>query len=143
MAEADTGEADGDAELAVPLSTVCFIIEKAHDLQGKTASSLYEDETGDSDNLEAEILEDRSADPVMIELESVISDLPVDAQTDLVALMWLGRDEEDWQELRALAEQERTGATAAYLCGTPLLADYLLAGLNTLGLDCTGLEGRT
>lgn len=142
MAAADISGTDDGIELTVPLSTVCHIIEKAHDLHGKTESSLSEDEAGDSDDLEAEIIEDRSDDPVMLELESVISDLSDDAQMDLVALMWLGRDEEDWQELRTLAEQEHTAGTAAYLCGTPLLADYLEAGLNALGLDCADVKAR-
>ncbi|MCB4457881.1 DUF3775 domain-containing protein [Leisingera sp. McT4-56] len=54
----------------------------------------------------------------------MISDLDEEAQTDLVALMWLGREESDWQELRELAELEHNDFTADYLLGTPLLADY-------------------
>ncbi|MGO4915897.1 DUF3775 domain-containing protein [Pseudogemmobacter sp. W21_MBD1_M6] len=127
---------DAEVELSVPLATVCYIIQRAHDLHGKTASSLPEEETLPADDPEAEILEDRAGDSAGLELETAISDLPEDAQIDLVALMWLGRDEEDWEHLRKLADQEHTEATAAYLCGTPLLADYLAAGLNALGLDC-------
>ena len=84
------------------------------------------------------MLEDRPSDPVEIEVKSVISDLNDDAKYDLVALMWLGRDDDsDWSELRALAEQEHSSPTADYLCGTPLVADYILNGLDTLGLDCS------
>lgn len=136
MTPDETGHSDTEPELAVPLSTVCYIIQRAHDLHGKTASSLPEDETLPGDDPEAEILEDRSDDPVALELDTAISDLPEDAQIDLVALMWLGRDEDDWGHLRRLAAQEHTEGTVAYLCGTPLLADYLAAGLNALGLDC-------
>ncbi len=136
MNEIETETSQDEPVLAVPVDTVCFIIQKAHDLQGKTASSLSEDDTGETDDLAAEILEDRATDPVELELRSVIDDLPDDAQIDLVALMWLGRDEDEWASLRALAEQEHNDATALYLIGTPLLADYLEAGLSALGEDC-------
>jgi len=73
-------------------------------------------------------------------LTSLIDDLDEDAQVDLVALMWLGREDEVWSALRELAWQERTPSPAAYLLGTPLLADYLLSGLDRLGLDCANPE---
>jgi hypothetical protein len=129
-------------ELAVPLETVCYIIEKAHDLQGKTESSGYDDDRDEVDDPDTEVLEDRPTDPVSLELHAVISDLPEDAQIDLVALMWLGRDEDDWGELRTLAEQEHNDATADYLCGTPLLSDFLEAGLDILGYDCRAWEAE-
>lgn len=126
-------------ELTVPLDTVCFIVERAHDLQGKTGRSAAADE----DDPAVNILQAGGDDPVEQELTSVIADLDIDAQIDLVTLMWLGRDETaDWGELRATAVQEHTGATPAYLCGTPLLADYLLAGLDRLGLDCAAWNAR-
>lgn len=136
MCAIETENMSEEVELSVPLETVCYIIQKGHDLQGKTASSLFDDESGETDNPEAEILEDRATDPVALEIASVISDLPEDAQVDLVALMWLGRDEDEWSDLRTLAWQERNQSTAAYLTGTPLFADYIEAGLNALGFDC-------
>lgn len=140
--DADTDLGPEEIELSVPLDTVCYIIQKAHDLQGKTATSHFDDESGDPDDAMLSVLEEGSFDPVAQELESVISDLPEDGQIDLVALMWLGRDEEDWAELRALAEQEHTSGTVAYLLGTPLLADHLRSGLEALGLDCTEWEAE-
>ncbi len=128
-------ESNEDISLEVPLCTVCFIAEKAQELQVKAGSSAPEYGV-DEDDPEAEILEDRGLDPVEQELASVISDLSDEAQMDLVALMWLGRDGGDWAELRGIAEQEHTQRTAEYLCGTPLLATYLLDGLNAIGLDC-------
>ena len=137
MHPTDPRALNADVEISVPVETVCYIIQRAHDLQGKTASSLYDDETAaEDDDPKADILEDRQSDAVAQELDSVISDLSVDAQIDLVALMWLGREEDDWTRLRALAEQEHNDATVDYLCGTPLLGDYLAAGLNALGRDC-------
>ncbi|SDJ07068.1 DUF3775 domain-containing protein [Aliiruegeria lutimaris] len=126
-----------EIERTVPLDTVCFIIARAWELQGKTASTASDDDSDDDDDPEVLILEDRGNDAVEEELTSVICDLSEEAQADLVALMWLGRDGGDWAEHRVLAEQEAGAPTAEYLLGTPLLADYLMEGLNALDLDCT------
>lgn len=129
---------DPDAEPRVPTRAVCYIATLAQDLMGKTASSASEDQV-DEDDPVADVLEDRGMDAVEEELRMQIDDLDVEAQIDLVALMWLGRDDGDWAELRKLSEQEHNEATADYLLGTPLLADYLMAGLNKFELDCTEL----
>ena len=131
--------ADAEIDLSVPLRTVCYIAERVHILMGKTASTDAED-APDDDDPETDILEDRGNDPVEEELTSLINDLDEDAQVDLVALMWLGREDEDWSALRELAWQERTPSPASYLLGTPLLADYLLSALDRLGPDCANPE---
>jgi len=49
------------------------------------------------------VLENHGDDPVVEELTSFISSLSEDEQIDLVALAWLGRDDntiEDWPALR-------------------------------------------
>lgn len=139
MKSRDTGDFEDEVELRVPLRTVCFIAELAHDLMGKSASTAAEDD-GDEDDPVLEILEDRGADAVEEELRSLIDDLDEEAQIDLVAIMWLGRDDDDWGALRTLAEQEHTPHTAEYLLGTPLISDYLTGGLNRLGFDCSEVE---
>ena len=69
-----------------------------------------------------------------------------DEQIDLVALAWLGRDDntiEDWQALHeeaARAHSNRTTHTANYLLGTPLVSDYLEEGLSLFGLSCEDFE---
>ena len=128
-------DTENGVELSVSLRTVCYLAERAHDLMGKTASTDVEDGPEDDDP-DADVLEDRGHDPVEHELRSLIADLDEEAQVDLVALMWLGREDDSWATLRELAWQERTSNPAEYLLGTPLLADYLLAGLDRLGLDC-------
>lgn len=124
-----------DTELAVSLNTVCYLIERFHDLQGKSASTLSEGDT-DDDPLLA-VIEDRGDDPVEDEIRSVIDDLAEEAQIDLVALLWLGRDDGDWIQLRKLALQEHNDATSHYIIGTPLAADFLASGLEALGFDCS------
>ncbi|SEL70197.1 Protein of unknown function [Roseivivax marinus] len=137
LAKIDAPEATdvSEIELSIPLDTVCAIIDLAHDLMGKTASSGDDDEP-DEEDVRLSVLEDRGDDPADLELRSVIHDLGIEARVDLVALMWLGRDGGDWAELRQIAEDERNGRTADYLCGTPHLADHLASGLDLLGRGC-------
>ena len=142
MADADTPPGDLDEDeipLALPLDTICFIVAKAREFDVKTPSSDPEASRLDDDDIAAAALEDRPSDPVEHELRATIADLSFDAGTDLVALMWLGRDgsgPEDWPEMQRRAVERRTGDPADYLLGTPLLADHLSAGLAMLGRDC-------
>ena len=135
MTESDTSSEE--VTLSVSTDVVCYVINLAQDLQGKTASTASEDDVSDPDDPEIEVREDRASDPAEEELRSAIADMSVDAQIELVALMWLGRgDDDNWATLRDLAEQEHNDATAEYMCGTPLLAEYLAAGLEALDLYC-------
>ena len=127
-------------ELNVALDTVCSIILMAREFDVKAASTDPSASALDDEDVDAAVLEDRPSDPVAKELTHVIHDLPVDAQIDLVALMWLGREDgngpEDWPDLRKTAAEEHNSRTARYLRGTPLLSDHLEAGLDPLGLSC-------
>lgn len=134
---------DGETELEIPLETVCFIIMKARELDAKDPVTEPSPASNPSDDHSAAILEDHDDDPVLEELQSLISDLSVDAQIDLVALMWLGRDDQsadEWQSVRQQAADEHNKHTADYLCGTPLLAEHLADGLSTLGYSCVEFE---
>lgn len=126
----DEGEAP---ELSIEL--VCALARLVRTVQGKTASTAPAG-LDDQDDPEAEILEDRGMDASEAELRHLIRDLDETAQAELVALMWLGRGDEQWPVLRDLATQEHTAFTADYLLGTPPVADHLLAGLDRLGLAC-------
>ncbi len=66
-----------------------------------------------------------------------------DEKASLVAIMWIGRDTfdaDEWDEALQTARQEATTPTEDYLLGVPLLADYLEAGLEKLGVDVSELE---
>lgn len=133
-----TPDEDDLPEIRVPLDTVCFIIERAREFDVKGGSSDPDAPKVDDDDVDAAVLEDRPSDPVQQELMSYISDLPEGAQVDLVAIMWLGREEgpDDWEEAKRLAYEEHNDRTAAYLIGTPLLASYLEDGLAAVGRSC-------
>ncbi len=87
-----------------------------------------------------DVLEDHGDDPVLEELTAFIDALNDDEQIELVALMWLGRDDgtlADWTQVRSDAADAHNENTAGYLLGTPLVADYLADGLATFGLSCS------
>ena len=89
------------------------------------------------------MLEDHADDPVLEEVTSLINSLSEDEQIDLVALMWLGRDDyavDDWPPVREEAARAHNDRTAEYLIGTPLLGDFLEEGLSKLGYSCEEFE---
>ena len=72
-----------------------------------------------------------------------IDGLNYDEQANLVALAWIGRgtfEKEELDEAVETARAERINATANYLLGIPLLADYLEEGLEKLGYSVDDIE---
>ena len=87
-----------------------------------------------------DVLEDNGRDPVVREIAGFIDALSEDEQIDLVALMRLGRGDgtiEEWTDLRQQAADGRSGRTARYLLGEPMLGDLLAEGLDEFGLSWT------
>lgn len=77
------------------------------------------------------------------ELRNYISDMNGDEQASLVAVMWIGRETFEAEELAEAiltAKQEAASPTESYLTGVPLLADYLEAGLEALGHSVEEIE---
>jgi hypothetical protein len=128
--------------LTVSPEKVCFIIVKAREFDAKDAVTDPDDGSNPTDDDMIAALEDHGDDPVQQELMAFISGLSEDEQVDLVALAWLGRDDntvDDWDGLReeaARAHGTRITGTADYLLGMPLLSDYLDEGLSQLGQSC-------
>ncbi len=72
------------------------------------------------------------------ELRAFIEALNDDEKASLVALMWIGRETYEADELAeaiATARAEATAPTEDYLLGIPMLADYLEDGLGALGMS--------
>lgn len=72
------------------------------------------------------------------ELHDFIEGLNEDEQASLVAVMWIGRESFEAEELAEAidtARAERTTPTEDYLMGEPRLADLLEAGMDALGLS--------
>lgn len=80
----------------------------------------------------------RTGSGVRTELHEFIGALNEDEQAALTAVMWIGRDSfdaDDLDEAIATAMSEKTVPTEDYLMGEPRLADYLEAGLEALGIS--------
>ena len=141
-------ESPGDdlSALSISPDKVCYVIIKAREFDVKDAVTEPDSGSNPSDDRMIAVLEDHRDDPVLEELTSFISDLSEDEQIDLVALAWLGRDDntiEDWPELRAeaaRAHRTRTTHTADYLLGTPLLSAQLEEALSLFGKSCEDFE---
>ena len=122
--------------LTISPEKVAYIIVKAKEFDAKDALTDPDEGSDGADDKMISVLEDGPDDPSYDELVSFINDLTNDEQVDLVALAWLGRDQNtaaDWKELHAEARRAHNRRTAAYLLGMPLLGDYLSDGLATLG----------
>ncbi len=76
--------------------------------------------------------DDLTREEVMEEIEG----LSPGQQAELVALMWIGRDDgepAEWADLLKLAEERKEVPTGQYLLDHPLVADYWAEGLDRLG----------
>ena len=132
-----------DPTLTISTENVCSIIVKAREFEVRDQATDPESESNPTDDQTAEVLETDSDDGTFPELRSFINALGEEEQTDLVALMWLGRGDgtlDDWIDLRGEAERQHNNRTAAYLLGEPLLADHLEEGLSQFGFSCAEFE---
>ena len=80
----------------------------------------------------------RTGHGVRTELHEFIASLNDDEQAALTAVMWIGResfDAEDLDEAVATAKAEKSAPTEDYLMGEPQLADYLEAGMAALAIS--------
>ena len=129
--------------LEIAAEKVCFLIIKAREFDVKEEQADPDSGSNATDDEEIDVLEESADDPVEQELRSLINDLSVDEQIDLVAICWLGRDEgdvADWTDIRSQAAEAHNRRTASYLLGDPLLADHLAEGLATLGYSCEDVD---
>ena len=132
-----------DPTLNISSENVCFIIVKAREFDVQDVVTDPDSGSNATDDQMASVLEAHSDDPTLEELRTFINALSDEEQTDLVALMWLGRGDgtlEDWIDLRDEAQRQHNNRTAAYLLGEPLLADHLEEGLSQFGLSCEEFE---
>ena len=122
---------------------VAHVIIKAREYNAKVGAWNASPEEGDADEDPEAILEDFASDPTRAELAGFIDALNDDEQAELVALTWVGRgtfEPEEFDEAVETAKSERINATARYLLGIPLLADYLQEGLEKMGFSAEDVE---
>jgi len=122
--------------LEISPSKVAYVAILAREIDVKVAPWDAEGDDTDSDG--GAVLEAHADDPAIQQFNEFIDGLNEDEQASLVAVMWIGRDTytaDDLEEAIETAKQEAVNKTSEYLIGVPLLADYLEAGLEALGID--------
>jgi hypothetical protein len=122
---------------------VAHVIIKAREYDAKVGAWNDTFQEGDAEEDPNAILEDFANDPTRAELATFIEGLNYDEQANLVALAWVGRgtfEKEEFAEAVETARAERVNATAGYLLGMPLLADYLEEGLEKMGYSVEDAE---
>ena len=125
--------------LSISPEKVFFIVSKARQFEMEASEPDLISDLEDDDAGEGRV----GRDTDLTELSGFISDLNVDEQIDLVALMWLGRgdgDRDGLRELRQEAARAHNNRTATYLMDTPMLADYLEEAMAEFGLSPEDFE---
>lgn len=125
--------------LNVNPDTVCFLISKASVFHSKEDVVLPDMPESPSEDWALQALADHAEDTVFQEFKTTLEDLEPDQQQEVVALMWVGREEfaaAEWDAAVEEARAEWTENTAEYLIAHPQLAYYLREGLDALGYSC-------
>jgi hypothetical protein len=142
----EEGSAQELPELAMSPDKVGFVIMKVREFDAKQIVTEADAGSNRSDDKMIAAPEDHGDHPVVEELTSLISGPSEDGQIDLVALAWLGRDDNTIGDWRTLPEQAagvhstRTAHTANYLLGMPLVSDDPEEALSLFGLSCDDFE---
>lgn len=129
--------------LEVEPATVAFLIPKARAFDAKVAAADRDTVSQPGEDEDHDALVDYGDDPVAAEIREVIEDLAEDEQAELVAMTWVGRGDfaaEEWQDALEAAADRKTGPTADYLLGMPLLGDLLEEGFVALGYSLEDYE---
>ena len=127
--------------LEIRLETLCYIIAKARELQAKEQVVFPDDSSDPGDDWAMQVLADHKDDLSFLEIKAEVEDLSPEQQAELVALMWLGRDDytlEEWDEARseALDQYQDHKNTIVYLLAHPMVSDHLEDGLIAFGYSC-------
>jgi hypothetical protein len=127
--------------LKVRLETVCYIIAKTRECQVKEQVVIPDAPEGSGDDWAMQILADHIGDMSVQEIKAAVEDLSPEQQAELVALMWLGRNDyslEEWEEANseALVQFLDKENTTEYLLSHPMVSDHLEEGLIALGYSC-------
>lgn len=132
--------------LRINVDKVCYVIDLAMQWtskippirEGGGISLGTADDPGGDSNLDPLI--EFPGDPTAENLEATLRGLGGDELADLLALLWLGREEfdpDDWEEACDRADEETLRSDAVtLLMEAPHLADHLIEGLQALGYEC-------
>jgi hypothetical protein len=127
------------AELSIDRQYLRTLIVKVRTVMGKEGTvspdkaSNFTDDAAPPESLQAE-----PGDLTREELVAELRGLSPLEQAELVALLWVGRENaevEEWDATVERASERRETPTESYLLDHPLLAEYWLEGLTKLGYN--------
>lgn len=118
---------------------VCQIISKANEFQAKeevTFSEDFEDNTEYEYDI-SQVLADHKDDLSYLEVKNIINELERDQKIDLLALLYIGREDyENFSEARKVAGENLMPDLTHYLFSKPQIGEFLERGLKILGYTC-------
>jgi len=125
--------------LNVSSDVVCRQINLAREFHAQEQVVIPDVPQSGGDDWPTQTLAAHSGDATFLEFKSIISDLEPDQQQEVVALLWLGRDDytlDQWDEALEEVRYNWSDHPADYLMAHPQLPDYLSAGLEMHGYRC-------
>jgi hypothetical protein len=131
------------AELRISTEKVCDFIEMAREVAGKVPPTTG-DHTTTGDDSELVTIEEpegigENEDARRREMVEFVAGLNVAEQTDLLALIMVGRgdyDGDEWLDAVAEAGDRIAARDPDYMIGDAALPEYLGDGLEALGRAC-------
>lgn len=111
------------------------LIVKVRAVMAREATDISDPGGNDSDDAIPSALQELPGDLSREELIEEIQGLNDRQQAELVALMWIGREDgepAEWQDYINRAIEGKTTPTEHYLLDQPLLAEYWSEGLERL-----------
>lgn len=101
-----------------------------------------DDPLEENDRPPEDVLEESAPDPFEAELAGLIEALDIDAQRDLLALIWTGRGDFDgrWADARRQARETKPLHILSYLEQTPLAGEYIAQALAEVGYPAEDYE---
>lgn len=126
-------------ELRISTDKVCDFIEAAREVAGLVEPTTGDKTTTGDDSKLVTIEENPAEDDRRGQMIEFINGLNTAEQTDLLALIYLGRGDFDiaeWHDAVGEAAMRLDDRSAEYMIGDAALPEYLGAGLDAFGRSC-------
>ena len=122
---------------------MCAFIEAAREVAGKVPSTAGDHTTTGDDSrlvtIEVSEGDGEDEDARRRQMVEFVAGLNVEEQTDLLALIWLGRGDyelDEWDDAVTEAEARIAARDPDYMIGDAALPEYLGDGLEAFGRSC-------
>jgi hypothetical protein len=128
---------DAPSTLSLPSDYLAELIVTTRGVQAKEGEVDPGSGSNPADDKMWDVLQDDAEDLTREEIRERLQGLTERQQTELVALMWVGRGDaepEEWENTIELARELKDGPTPRYLLRHPLVAEHWAEGAARLGI---------